>query len=534
MGDGFFERNLKRLLGTARRPVEPDALFREQLRRRLQWEGSRIREGAQAAAGGAAAAEPEAQPRRRAPWRVAAAAVVLIVAAGTATWLVRNTTGATSKVDCRLLPVAQLEPLRLPADDSVVMAVPRGAQGAVSLERAGAELARLELKDGAEVSLQPDRVPVLSLSEGVLRVQAHKDVRVRAASVEVAVGPDADVEVERIEQRGAKAMNKSWLIPGGLVVAAGATVVAVLVHQGNAEVKTPDSRPAVVGPEKPLMIETPATRPVGADDRDQKLAQAQWKIAELEKKLAAAKKESDKLAAELVQKKGVTIENLTKRIDELKKGSMLNVMLPGKTADIIADLKGLGPAGTQAILDMLKSEDAKDRFIAAKLLEDLKDPAAIPALRDVALNDADAAAANMAGHALALMGDPQTVDTLREIATKKRSWEAEVNSLWGLVNLGDAQGREWATAYMQNMENSKQARAALGANIAVFMHTPEVMPIVDRTVQDFSKSAEVMGFAIAYYAAVNNPEARSRLQAIVDNAQLPQAIRDQAREALAR
>jgi hypothetical protein len=425
-----------------------------------------------------------------------------------------------------------VQPLRVEADASLVMAVPRGAVGAVSLERGGAELARLDLKDGAEIGLEPDRVPVLALSEGVVRVQAHRDVRVRAAPVEIAVSAHADVEIERIDRGGEKAMNKSWLIPGGMVVAAGATVVAVLVHQGNVEIKTPESRPVVVAAEKPLVIETPSTRPVMTDDRDQKLAQAQWKIAELEKKLTAAKKESDKLAAELVQKKGVTIDDLTKRIADLKKGSQLNVMLPGKTADIIADLKGLGAAGTQAVLDMLKSDDPKDRFIAAKLLEDLKDPAAIQGLRDVALNDADKAAANMAGHALALMGDPQTLDTLREIATKKRTWEAEVNSLWGLVNLGDAQGREWATAYMQNEQNSANARAALGANIAVFLHTPEVMPIVDRTVRDFSSSEQVMGIAIDYYAAVGTPEARSRLQGIVDNMQIAQGIRDRARDAL--
>jgi HEAT repeat protein len=183
---------------------------------------------------------------------------------------------------------------------------------------------------------------------------------------------------------------------------------------------------------------------------------------------------------------------------------------------------------------MLKSEDAKDRFIAAKLLEDLKDPDAIPGLRDQALSDTDTMAANMAGHALALMGDPRTADTLREIADKKRTWEAEVNSLWGLVNLGDAQGIERAGAFMNDEANNKSGRAALGANVAALIHTPDVMPIVDRTARDFYYSDQVMGIVVDYYAALGSPEGRTRLQAIVDDTRVPQAARDAARQALAR
>jgi hypothetical protein len=85
---------------------------------------------------------------------------------------------------------------------------------------------------------------------------------------------------------------------------------------------------------------------------------------------------------------------------------------------------------------------------------------------------------------------------------------------------------------MQDPKISKQARAALGANVAVFMHTPEVMPIVDQTVHDFYAAENVMAICIEYYKAVGSPVARDRLQAIVDDTRVSRSIRDQARQAL--
>lgn len=329
-------------------------------------------------------------------------------------------------------------------------------------------------------------------------------------------------------------MNKSWLIPGGVIVAAGATAVAILVHQGNVEVKAPETRPAIMVAEKAMVLEAPTTRPVVDDDRDRKLAEAQRRIADLEKKLAAAKKESDRLASDLVQKKGVTLDSIATRLAEFRKGPAMNIMLPGKTAELLADIRGLGQAGVQALLDLLKSEDAKDRFMAAKLLEDLKDPAAIPALREVAMNDTDAKASNMAGHALALMGDPRAIDPLREILARGKSDADVINSLWGLVNLGDHQGMDQAIAYMDDKKIEDNARAMLGANIAAIMtDRPDVMPIVDATVRDFYMSAPVMDLAIAYYHALGTSDARIRLQAIVDDTRVSQATRDKARDALA-
>jgi HEAT repeat protein len=334
-------------------------------------------------------------------------------------------------------------------------------------------------------------------------------------------------------------MNKSWLVPGGLLVATGAAVVAMLVHQGNADVKTPESRAAVVIPEKPVVIEVPSSRPSADDETVKKIAQLEWKVADLEKKVAAAKKESDKPAAELVQKKGVTIENITARIAELRKKPN-QAILPGATTDLIADLKGLGAAGLQAVLDLLKSQDPKDRALAAKLLEDMKDPAAIPALREVALNDTDPEAVNRAVHALALIGDGAATETLREVLDRKRSDADVINSLWGLVNLADSQGMERAIAYMNDKSVEESNRAMLAANVAYLMgDRPDVMPIVESMVRDFYMSRQVMTIAVDYYRTLSGAanenvrqDARMRLQAIANDTRVAEAVRNQATQAL--
>jgi HEAT repeat protein len=514
MGDGAFDRNIEQLLGRSSEGPRPSDEFAKRFGDRLQAEAGRMRRDL---------VRPEAASLRF-RFGVAAAAAVVVIVAG----LGFREIFAPARPTCVLWSVPA--PLRFDADHAVAFSVPGEASGALLIVRNDRHLASVELVDDAEIVVEPDATAVLLLQRGLVRIDAGAPLRVVAGAVSLEVRAGANVEVELIEQ-GDPPM-KSWLISGGVGAAVGATVVAMVLHRGDADVTRPESRPVALEREKPLVVEVPASRPVVDDDRERRLAAAERKVAELEKKLAAARKESDKFAAELVQKKGVTIENIAARLAELRKGGGMSVMLSSRTADLIADLKGLGPAGTQAVLDLLKSEDAKDRFLAAKLLEDLKDPAAIPALLEAALNDSDKLASSMASHALALMEDPRAIDPLKQLVDKKKSWEQQVNALWGLVNLGDAWGLEQATAYMSDSSVSDQARAALGANIAVFMHTPEVMPIVDRTVRDFYESEQVMSIAVDYYRALNSPVARDRLQAIVNDTRVSQGIRDAASQAL--
>src|SRR5436853_1990414 len=136
MADGFFDRNLKRLLRTAQKPVEASPLFKEQLRRRLQAEAGRIRE----AACPDDVAEPAASvsgTARGAPWRAAAAAILVVASTGAGVWFWRASHDEPRQPRFTMPVAPAPAPLRLGADRALVMSVSRGAEGAVSLERSG-------------------------------------------------------------------------------------------------------------------------------------------------------------------------------------------------------------------------------------------------------------------------------------------------------------------------------------------------------------------------------------------------------------
>jgi HEAT repeat protein len=268
-----------------------------------------------------------------------------------------------------------------------------------------------------------------------------------------------------------------------------------------------------------------------AHDDATKLVQAERRIALLEKKLIAAQDESNRLAAQLVEKKGVTVADIMKRIGELKKGQLAVLAAPGKTADLVVDLKGLGPAGVNAMVELLKSKDPKERFLAAKVLEDLSTPSAIPALREAALRDSDPMAANMASHALALMADPATTDALRDIAKANKSWAQVVNALWGLCKIGDPDGLAQALAYIKDPQIDAQERIALAANLSI-IDDESVMPMIDEMVRQFGDKEQLDILAVNYYKELGTPAALHRLSAMADDTRFPQAARDAARAAL--
>jgi HEAT repeat protein len=268
-----------------------------------------------------------------------------------------------------------------------------------------------------------------------------------------------------------------------------------------------------------------------AGDDATKLAQAERRVALLEKKLATAQDESSRLATQLVERKGVTVADIMKRIGELKKGQLAVLAAPGKVADLVTDLKGLGPAGVNAMQDLLKSKDPKERFLAAKVLEDLAVPSSIPALREAALTDTDTMAGTMASHALALMADPATTDALRDIAKANKSWMQVVNALWGLCKIGDPDGLAQALAYIKDPQVDAQARIALAANLTI-IDDESVMPMIDEMVRQFGDNAQLDILAVNYYKELGTPAAQQRLAAIADDAKLPQAARDAARAAL--
>jgi len=409
----------------------------------------------------------------------------------------------------------------VPADAPVVLRAPAGRTAGVAVASPRRAVLRLELRDGAEVSYWPTHPPRLDLAQGFVRLSAAEPVRVRAAADELLIDTGADVTLELRElQEGGPLMRPLWLIPTSAGSGAALTL-AVLVASGHATLHhagkataAPPGQVVVVHPEKGGGAASP------------------HRVAELEQKVSALKQENGRLAGKLAQKSGVTVDQVRERILRLSREPLAGMLAPGAMTDVLTDLKGLGPAGVEAMIKLLKSPNSSERFLAAKLLEDLSAPAAIDALKQMALSEKEEMNANMASHAIAFIDDPAAVPALREIADTSKSWGSQVNALWALCKHGDKKAIEEALAWMKDEKRSPQHRAALGANL-MLLPDPELFPIVDQTMKDFGSEGQVAMFAVQYYKKVGTPEGRDRLQAMANDAKVPEAARKAAKEALA-
>jgi HEAT repeat protein len=484
-----LDENLARLLPPVVERQTADPAFRARL-------GELLRESA-------ATHFPPVRPRRVRRWLPSAAA---FAAAAAATWLL-----VPRRPELPAPVVGEAAELR--AED--------GRRGAVTLAAPGAPaLARLELRDGATATYWP-APPTLRLHQGFARIATTAPLRVRAGEAELALAAATDVSLELVRfEKGEPSMRRLWIVPTSAIGGAGLTL-AVLVATGRVALPAGLSSRPDVPPGSVAVLHPRESAPAGPRRAD-----------ELERKVAALKQENARLAGALAQRKGVTKDNILERIATLKRSPMPGMLNPGALTDLETDLKGLGDEGVKTMIELLKSKDAKERFLAAKILEDLASPAAIPALKDVALNDSDRLASSMASHALALMDDVATVPSLRAIVDANKTWESKVNALWGLCKHGDERAIAEALAIMKNEKEPDQLRASLGGNL-MLLSDPALMPIVDETLRQFASVPQFGTLAVNYYKSVGTPEGRARLQAMAADAKLPEALRQAAQKALA-
>lgn len=522
---GADDQAVERLLEPIAARQRPDADFRRRLGETLRAAAgdAAVAPDAARAAAAAGAAVGRSRLNRR---RQLVAAGMAFAAAAAAVWLVLGRGGLGGG-----LPPLPAASRTLPADTPVRLRAPEGRRVVVALASA-APVALIELRDGAEIAFRPADAGTsasLDLARGFARVVAGTPLVVQAGREKLALSAGADVAVELVrssQERGeTMRIPNVWVVPASAVAGAAITVGFLVLDGRVAFSKAPARGPAVPPAGEVMVLQ-------GDDTGDDGAARSQRRDRELSQKVAALRQENARLATQLARKKGVTVANVLERIATLKGSPMAALLSPGAMGDLLMDLKGLGDEGTRAMIKLLETGDAKERFLAANLLEQLNQPAAIPALRQAALNDTDKLAASMSSHALALMDDASTVPALREIAAANKSWESQVNALWGLCKHGDQKAIAQSLALMKDDKSSPQLRAALGGNL-MLLSDPELMPIVDETVRQFGKVEQLSAMAVEYYKNTGTPEGRARLEAMAKDAKLPEEVRKAAQAALA-
>jgi len=258
------------------------------------------------------------------------------------------------------------------------------------------------------------------------------------------------------------------------------------------------------------------------------------RIRELEQAqqtLLARNKSLDAELAALQGKRKAGLLSLKKKLEEMGAKGLTVFGDPSAVADLEAAIKALGAEGLNLVLDLLSSEKPGDRFFAAKLLEDLGDPASIPDLTRAVLEDKDEMTRSMASHALAFMRGEEALPDLKRIYKSDPPTGVRLNAMAGLVFHGDEQARQDMVSYLADPKNPSNLRQALAGVIAV-RHDPFLMPVAREVERQFSQQPQWMGLVVSYYASVGTSSSRDRLQAIANNQSLAANIRQQAQQAL--
>jgi len=118
---------------------------------------------------------------------------------------------------------------------------------------------------------------------------------------------------------------------------------------------------------------------------------------------------------------------------------------PGRwrqSREVIADLKAMGDAGTQALARVLASgSSSEERRTAAQLLGEMQDPRALPLLQDVLDRDGDVLLRRTAAGALRRLESPDTIPVLNTLlANPTDDRFVRMSAAYGLAQMGQPQG----------------------------------------------------------------------------------------------
>ncbi len=404
-----------------------------------------------------------------------------------------------------------------------------------------AGVARLVLADVGAVRYTPEGLATaasLEVLQGRVEVASMREMELRVGGLAVAAHAGTVIEFAVTPRAEAHMKDRILAAAGGVVI--GAAAVGLWLKQGEAELggkAIERNRSAVYATDVPA-AESRDGGTVDALKSDlaaarTALGDAQARAGSMKKELDAVKQELAALRAFDTEKKAVEIGAVLARLDALKKKGLTSLLDPVATADVVNDLKMLGPAGTKAMIDLLASEDKDARFLAARILESLGDPAAIPALKEASLKDSSEMVTSQASHALALMNDPAVAEPCREIYEASEPGGAKINALFGWARFGDERGVAEAVRYVTDGKVPAQFRAAIGQGF-LLMADDKAMAVANAYVDDNRKEEGVTMLAVQYYARIGGATSRDRLRSLADDPNVPSSVRAAANAELSK
>ncbi len=196
---------------------------------------------------------------------------------------------------------------------------------------------------------------------------------------------------------------------------------------------------------------------------------------------------------------------------------------------IVAAVKAAGKEGLELVIEkLLKGASAQERVMAGALLEQLADPAALPALHQSLTQDKDLVVRRMAAHALAVIGTDGAEAGLRDGMADK-DWGVRVNSAYGLAKLGKPDGLDALTqAYASDKTPAEYRLAILGglADVA----SPSSAPLFRKILTDTEDESYLLT-AIHGLQKMKDTQSIAELQKIAQGAE-SEMVREAAQKAI--
>ncbi len=198
--------------------------------------------------------------------------------------------------------------------------------------------------------------------------------------------------------------------------------------------------------------------------------------------------------------------------------------------ELARQLKAAGEEGRELLIERLKNGGtAQERFLAAALLEELRDPAAIPGLADALAEDPDDIVRRMSSHAIAVIGTDGAREPLLASMNDDKDWGVRVNSAYGLAKLGDAAGLAMLKESYVSAETPAEYRLAILSGLAD-VADPTTAPIF-REILSGSKDMSYILTSIMAVQKMKDTGSLPELQAILTSGH-SDMIKEKAEEAI--
>jgi hypothetical protein len=198
---------------------------------------------------------------------------------------------------------------------------------------------------------------------------------------------------------------------------------------------------------------------------------------------------------------------------------------------LVEKFRALGPDGVAILAEQLRDSSSTDRFLAAAILEGLKDPKSIPAL-DGATHDPDLLVRRMASHALAVMNSTDAIASLEGAMQGDDDFGVRANSAYGLAKLGQQSGIDALLQLWNSPGLDPGSRVAVLGGIAD-VGNPAFAPIFRPLIGDKTKEYTYRILGIMGASKAKDQGALPALETVAADASDQDSLREAARKAIA-